>query len=192
MRAGFSFSQERVPMDPIHLKHCIAAVAMIKHALMSAPNEPVVITRTEATSLVKEVERLQACLSAMTALANVAGKLVLEPVEANQYPEYVDLVAHLHRQRQFSRTAFGPGRRTLGIISHIRRELEEILAAPTDLKEWIDVAILSFDGAWRAGHEPTAVASMLVTKQRENEMREWPDWRTGSPDAPIEHQRAGQ
>jgi hypothetical protein len=177
-------------VDPIiHLKHCIAAVAAIKHALMTAPNEPVVITRTEATSLVKEVERLQACLSAMTALADVAGKLVLEPVEANQYPEYVDLVAHLHRQRQFSRTAFGPGPRTLGIISHIRHELEEILAAPTDLKEWIDVTILALDGAWRSGFEPSAVAAALLDKQKENEMREWPDWRAGSPDTPIEHVR---
>ena len=180
-------------MDPIHLKHCIAAVAMIKHALMSAPNEPVVITRTEATSLVKEVERLQACLSAMTALADVAGKLVLEPVEANEHPEYVDLVTHLHRQRLFSRTAFGPGARTLGIISHIRRELEEISGCADRFKrvdrrrDFVVRRRLA-----RPATSPAAVAAALVAKQKENEMREWPDWRTGSPDAPIEHQRAGQ
>lgn len=63
-------------------------------------------------------------------------------------------VAHLERQRSWSTGAFGPGRRTAGVIDHIIKELAEIAEHPTDLYEWVDVIILALDGAWRAGHEP--------------------------------------
>ena len=102
----------------------------------------------------------------------------------------LDLVRHLHRAREFSRRTFGPGARAAGVIAHIRKELVEIEAAPTDLEEWIDVATLAFDGASRAGYSPEEIATALVTKQAKNEARTWPDWRTASPDAPIEHVRS--
>lgn len=73
-----------------------------------------------------------------------------------------DLVAHLERQRAFSVRTFGPGARTAGVLDHIRKELREIEAEPADLSEWIDVVLLAFDGAWRAGHEPAAIAAALV------------------------------
>src|SRR3990172_1988827 len=53
-----------------------------------------------------------------------------------------DLIAHLHRQRAFSLNTFGPGDRAAGISDHIRKELTEIEAEPTDLKEWVDVILL--------------------------------------------------
>jgi hypothetical protein len=40
-----------------------------------------------------------------------------------------DLVAHLYRQRAFSRATFGPGRRVAGVSDHIRRELAEFAKA---------------------------------------------------------------
>lgn len=103
----------------------------------------------------------------------------------------LDLVAHLHRAREFSERTFGPGRRTEGIVDHIRKELLEVLAKPDDISEWIDVAILAFDGAWRAGHTPEQIAAALVAKQTKNESRQWPDWRTAEPGKAIEHVRDG-
>lgn len=96
---------------------------------------------------------------------------------------------HLARQRAFSERTFGPGRRTAGVIAHIKKELAEIEKDPDDLMEWIDVAILAFDGAWRTGAEPQEIIDTLIAKQTKNEAREWPDWRTMSEDQPIEHVR---
>ncbi len=120
-----------------------------------------------------------------------AGSACIQPLPDKQAPFAVfDLRAHLSRAIAFSRTTFGPGARTAGIIAHIRKELAEIEATPDDLEEWIDVAILAFDGAWRAGYTPDQIVAALAAKQAKNEGRTWPDWRTASPDAPIEHVKA--
>ena len=100
-----------------------------------------------------------------------------------------DLATHLHRLRAFSLKTFGPGMRTKGVCTHIRKELKEIEAKPTDIEEWIDVIILGFDGAWRAGWEPEDIVKALVDKQTKNEGRTWPDWRDHPEDKPIEHVR---
>lgn len=100
-----------------------------------------------------------------------------------------DLVRHLHRQREFSFRTFGPGPRTRGVLDHIRKELVEIEAAPGDLDEWVDVILLALDGAWRAGYIPEDIAEAIEDKQERNEARDWPDWRTQSPDEAIEHVR---
>ena len=71
------------------------------------------------------------------------------------------------------------------MIEHIREELEEVQANPFDLYEWVDVLILAFDGAWRAGHEPAEVIAAIKAKQERNEKRVWPDWRIASPDHKI-------
>lgn len=101
----------------------------------------------------------------------------------------MDLVRHLERQRRWSERTFGPGPRTAGVLDHLRKELREIEAAPTDLTEWMDVVILGLDGAWRAGYTPEQIADALVNAQTRNEARVWPDWRTAAPDRAIEHQR---
>lgn len=98
-----------------------------------------------------------------------------------------DLVEHLYRQRNFSVSTFGPGFSTAGVINHIRKELIEIENSPADVTEWIDVVLLAFDGAWRAGHSPEDIAQALFMKQQKNESRTWPDWRTTDPEAAIEH-----
>lgn len=94
---------------------------------------------------------------------------------------------HLREQREWSRRTFGPGARTLGVLDHIRKELAEIEADPEDLYEWVDVLILAFDGAWRAGWEPQEIIDAIKEKQARNERRQWPDWRTASPNQAIEH-----
>jgi len=130
------------------------------------------------------------------------------PKEA--WPRYygasVDLTTHLVRQIAFSFCTFGPGRRTKGVIDHIRRELREIEDEPHRLEEWIDVVLLALDGAWRTelghynGHRTTMpveavahtagrITAALVAKQAKNETRDWPDWRTADLNKAIEHKR---
>jgi hypothetical protein len=94
---------------------------------------------------------------------------------------------HLANQREWSERTFGPGTRLLGVLDHIRKELIEIEENPTDVEEWVDVIILAFDGAWRAGWEPQQIIDAIKAKQAKNELRTWPDWRTASPDVAIEH-----
>lgn len=100
-----------------------------------------------------------------------------------------DLVAHLRRQQAFSERTFGPGRRTAGVLDHLRKELREIEADPADVSEWIDVVLLALDGAWRHGFTPEQIAEALEAKQTKNEARQWPDWRTAPEGKAIEHQR---
>lgn len=101
-----------------------------------------------------------------------------------------DLIAHLHRARDFSFKTFGPPSRGIGgVLDHIRKELVEIESAPHDVEEWIDLAILTMDGAMRSGHSPETIAAAWVAKQTKNEGRNWPDWRTAEPGKAIEHVR---
>lgn len=105
-----------------------------------------------------------------------------------------DLLAHLAQQIAFSERTFGPGTRMLGVIDHICNELVEVQLAraqgKSELEEWIDIVILAFDGAWRSGASAADIVRALVAKQRKNEGRQWPDWRTAEPGKAIEHIRA--
>ncbi len=98
-----------------------------------------------------------------------------------------NLVDHLERQRTFSICTFGPGDRLNGVMEHIRQELLEIEAAPSDIMEWADLILLAFDGAWRQGFEPEDICAAIATKQAINERRNWPDWQTADPNKPIKH-----
>lgn len=112
---------------------------------------------------------------------------ILTRMEREQAHESFDLVAYLNRQRKFSLTAFGPGDRAKAIIAHIRKELLEVEEDPDDLVEWLDVAMLALDGAWRSGAPPAAIVSTLNAKLDLNEKRTWPDWRTHPEGVPAEH-----
>lgn len=97
-----------------------------------------------------------------------------------------NIIEHLAHQKEFSIKTFGPGSREKGVCDHIRKELIEI--ETTDYEnEWIDVIILAFDGALRSGLEPQEIVDLWVAKQKKNESREWPDWRTADPEKAIEH-----
>jgi len=112
------------------------------------------------------------------------------PIQPRDIPKAVarfDLVKHLYRQRAFSERTWGPGPNTAGVCDHIRRELAEIEAAPSDILEWVDVMLLSLDGAWRAGYSPEQICAAIARKQAINESRRWPDWRTQPRDRAIEH-----
>lgn len=76
--------------------------------------------------------------------------------------------------RDWSKATFGPGRRTKGLLEHIRRELDEVAAAPDDLVEWVDVVLLAFDGYWRHGGTPEGFMDMVRYKFSVNQARKWP------------------
>lgn len=101
-----------------------------------------------------------------------------------------DLVTHLRHQKEWSATAFGPAdkvNRTEGIFDHMKKEIEEAREKPQDIEEWIDIAMLAFDGAWRNGATPKEIAGVLFGKLQKNRNREWPDWTEADPNKAIEH-----
>jgi hypothetical protein len=78
-------------------------------------------------------------------------------------------------------------RRTVGIVNHIRKELQEILSDPLDREEWIDVIILGLDGYLRHGGQICQVLSDLQSKLAKNKGRKWP--KPVDQDTPVEHIR---
>jgi hypothetical protein len=109
---------------------------------------------------------------------------------------YVDLVSHIRRQRAFSIKTFGPigqGQKPEGVIAHMLKEIrEELSLDPTNLKEWVDMLILSIDGCIKSGHSPQDIVMALLEKQTKNESRKWPDWRTMPKEEAIEHIRTAE
>ncbi|WP_198086635.1 dATP/dGTP pyrophosphohydrolase domain-containing protein [Variovorax sp. E3] len=141
---------------------------------------------------ITDQERAQAADNIRTLLVTVKRQSneLAQMLLGQRYP--FDLVAHLNRQREFSAITFGPGVRTAGVVDHIRKELAEIEGEPFDVREWIDVVLLAFDGAWRTGATPEQIVHALVERQTRNESRTWPDWRTADLNKAIEHDRSGE
>lgn len=100
---------------------------------------------------------------------------------------YLSIELFVWQQREWSVRTFGQGQRTEGICKHIEKELAEIRENPTDITEWIDVIILAFDGAWRAGYSPEEIEEALYDKQQKNFLRKWPT--NPAEDQPSEHIR---
>jgi hypothetical protein len=96
------------------------------------------------------------------------------------------LIRYIDAQRKWSSHTFGPSSRVEGICKHIEKELAEVRADPTDVYEWVDVAILALDGAWRAGFTSEQIVNALAEKQMKNFLRTYP--RTAD-DMPSEHIR---
>ena len=99
----------------------------------------------------------------------------------------LNLNEYLDRQIEFSRKTFGDGKRTEPICRHIEKEVNEVRAYPEDIMEWVDVIILAFDGAWRAGYTPEEISAALKVKQRINMERKWDKPENESD--PFEHDR---
>lgn len=99
------------------------------------------------------------------------------------------IAEYVRQQREFSYNTFGPGPRTEGVLEHISKEVEEVRNDPRDIKEWVDIAILAIDGAWRAGWSPEAIEEAFFSKLETNKNREWPDWRNAPKNKAIEHIR---
>ena len=100
------------------------------------------------------------------------------------------IVDYLEKQKEWSSKTFGNGKRTLGIIKHIQKELIEIEECPEDLQEWIDVIILAMDGYWRHGGNAKDLMERLIEKQCINFNRDYPF--PTSEDLPSEHIRINE
>lgn len=97
----------------------------------------------------------------------------------------LNLKTFLDEQKEWSERVFGPGNRTLGVIKHIRLELNEIEENPIDLLEWIDVVLLSLDGAWRAGYTSKQIIDALIEKSAINRARKYSS--PGAQHEPVLH-----
>lgn len=102
-------------------------------------------------------------------------------------PEFM-LRAFLEDFHAWSLHTFGPGQRTVAVLKHIRKELDEIAANPDDVMEWIDVALLSFNGAMRRGCTAEILCKAFEYKLAELRGRTWPP--PGADDEVMEHIRA--
>jgi hypothetical protein len=103
--------------------------------------------------------------------------------------DIVDLGRTVEAQREWSFRAFGPGR-VAGVLAHLRKEIDEIEAAPTDLEEWADALILVIDGMWRAtGASGLEFARVVLAKMAKNRARKWPAPGTVPEGQPVEHVR---
>ena len=60
-------------------------------------------------------------------------------------------------------------------------------AVGSDVLEWVDLLLLAFDGAMRAGHSPQKIVMGICEKQLRNESRMWPDYRNYAKDEAIQH-----
>lgn len=65
----------------------------------------------------------------------------------------------------------------------------EVEENPDNLEEWVDVILLTFDGARRMGNTPKEICDMIIYKQTKNEKRKWPDYKEGDSERIIEHMR---
>ena len=101
----------------------------------------------------------------------------------------LDFISVLNRFFKINVEKFGPGERLAGTLDHIKKELIEVEDDPHAAEEWIDVALLALQGAFRHGHDAEAVAGTFIRKIAKIEARTYPDWRTADPDKAIEHIR---
>lgn len=87
----------------------------------------------------------------------------------------MDFAKWLQNNAEWSARTFGAGTRHEGVLKHIEKEIEEVRAEPNSLEEWIDIAILAFDGMWRQGYTPEQIIEQMVSKQAKNFARKWPE-----------------
>lgn len=98
----------------------------------------------------------------------------------------------------WTQETFGSGLRTQGCVNHIRSELDEITAEPTDIEEWCDVIILALNGATRAAaHQlpdtatPEDIAELALSALREKMTRNYRRTWARSDDGLMRHVTEG-
>lgn len=94
-----------------------------------------------------------------------------------------------YRQQEWSRDTFGPPsfRGPASAVEHLKRECDEVLAAPRDTSEYADLLILVFDAAWRAGLSYEDLYEAVAEKQQVNQLRKWPPISAQRHDTPTFH-----
>ena len=89
----------------------------------------------------------------------------------------MNLFSFLNRRARWSNETFGrtvnPAKMVSGILEHIRSEVKEIEIDPFDITETVDLILLAFELANRAGHTPHDLIKAIQAKQVINESRTW-------------------
>ena len=113
-------------------------------------------------------------------------------IDTRYVPAYFQDI--MDEQWAFSTETFGPRiengtaeQNAAGCIDHIREEIEEVAADPSDIMEWVDIVMLATDGAMRVGFTPEQFIDAYYEKLQINKARDWPDWRTAEPGKAIKH-----
>lgn len=77
-----------------------------------------------------------------------------------------------------------PKRTNHSILTHLRRELDELEAKPNDVEEWADVMLLFLHGLRERGITPSRLTYAVDIKFEKNRHRDW-----GTPDehGVVEH-----
>jgi len=81
-----------------------------------------------------------------------------------------------------------PQRTNHSILTHLRRELDEIEAKPNDIEEWADAILLFMHGLREQGFDIHNLSTALEKKFAINQKRKW-----GKPDehGVVEHKEDG-
>lgn len=95
----------------------------------------------------------------------------------------------IENQRTWSEATFGRGDRAAAILSHIECEVKEVRQCPSDLEEWVDIILLSIDGARRQGYTGVEIVSAILEKQGINKRRSWPIPPVHDDGKPLFHRR---
>lgn len=74
---------------------------------------------------------------------------------------------------KWSCKTFGSAKRVRGLVKHIRSELKEVLAKPSDIYEWVDIVLLALDGMSRQGFSGEEIIAAIIDKQDINTKRTW-------------------
>lgn len=85
----------------------------------------------------------------------------------------IDLAGFFEDKAKWSRDTFGEELTVAGLIHHLKKELKEVEADPTDIEEWVDVIFLALDGIARSGHSGKALILAMVAKHQKNRKRTW-------------------
>lgn len=97
-----------------------------------------------------------------------------------------DLIDLYRDHARWSQSTFGADdeRGPLGPIRHLRKETDELEAAPTDPEEYADALLLLLDASRRAGIGLKELIAAARAKLEVNKARDWPK---GRADQPVEH-----
>lgn len=104
----------------------------------------------------------------------------------------VELVEREERERfwceraEWSEATFGPRheRGPIGPLMHLKKEIDEVLANPGDITEYVDCIFLIEDAAYRAGFSYYELMEALFEKLEINKKRKWGP---RSEDGVVEH-----
>ncbi len=91
-------------------------------------------------------------------------------------------------QAEWSRSVFGSDqiRGPQGPLKHLAKEVQEVLADPTDLEEYADLMFLVVDATRRADFTYQQLMDACFAKLVKNKSRKWGP---ASLDEPVEHVR---